>query len=261
MGTEDKKGFLLEEMTWPEAEAAFRDVGIMVIPVGAVCKEHGPHLPLNTDFLLADHLRRHIARAYRVVVAPVVGWGYYPTFAAYPGSVSLHPETFMCLISDICTSFVRQGIRLVIILNTGISTTPPLSIAVRELSRQLGVPFALINLEELGREVIENLLTQPAGTHADELETSLLLAIDAGKVAWDRAVADFPQTRGLRKTRLHMPQAVGGPYGFTATGIFGDATAASEEKGKRAWAAILEDLKEIDEIARILEKPEGGKGR
>ncbi|MBL8703820.1 MAG: creatininase family protein, partial [Rhodospirillales bacterium] len=76
----------LADMTWKEAEARFRSGAVVVVPIGAAAKEHGPHLPLDTDYRTAAELGRRIAERLPVVVAPVIGFGFYPAFTAYAGS-------------------------------------------------------------------------------------------------------------------------------------------------------------------------------
>ena len=80
------RGCFLEDLTWDEAEKQFAAGRPVLVPVGAFAKEHGLHLPLKTDSVIARHLAKSIAEALPVVVAPVVGFGYYPAFADYPGS-------------------------------------------------------------------------------------------------------------------------------------------------------------------------------
>src|SRR5580700_9024695 len=104
-------GLFLESLTWTEADEALRVIDTIVVPVGARCKEHGLHLPLNTDWILAQYLAARIAGRCRVIVLPVVQYGFYPAFVEYPGSVSIGEATFCDAIADICRSFSRHGTR------------------------------------------------------------------------------------------------------------------------------------------------------
>jgi len=223
----------------------------VAIPIGAVLKEHGPHLPLNTDYHLAQHWANEVARRFPIIVTPVVGWGYYPSFVDFAGTVTLEPGTFMCLLCDICRSFVRNSIRRVLLLNTGVSTTPPLQIVTRELNQEFGdtARVGLMNLVDLGRAEIEEQLLQPAGSHADELETSLMLAIDEDLVDTAKASRDFthPAAQGPIQTPLKMPATVA-ESGQEASGIFGDATLASRERGEDFWRIIFSHLDSIQDF-------------
>src|SRR6202521_3212847 len=87
------KGILLEDLTWQEAEKVLTPETIVVIPIGAESKEHGPHLKLKNDWLMAQYLSREVMKLANVVVAPTVNYHFYPAFLEYPGSTSLRMET------------------------------------------------------------------------------------------------------------------------------------------------------------------------
>ena len=101
------KGILLEELTWREAEQVLRPDTVIVIPIGAESKEHGPHLKLKNDWLLAEYFKCAIMKRAAVVIAPTVNYHYYPPFIEYPGSTTLRLETARDLLVDICRSLAR----------------------------------------------------------------------------------------------------------------------------------------------------------
>src|SRR5262245_1907977 len=116
------KGVWLEDLTWSEAAAKLKAGWPVVIPIGARAKEHGHHLPLKTDYLLAREFGRRIAEALPVVVAPVVDFGYYPAFVNYPGSQHLRADTFVALLTDLIGNFIDHGVSRIAVVNTGVST-------------------------------------------------------------------------------------------------------------------------------------------
>src|SRR5687767_15994482 len=93
LGQTKSKGILLENLTWVEAEKILNEKTVVVIPVGAAAKEHGPHLKLKNDWLIAEYLKRRVLERSDVVVAPTVNYHFYPAFLEYPGSTSLRLET------------------------------------------------------------------------------------------------------------------------------------------------------------------------
>ena len=95
---EKPKGILLEDLTWLEAEKVLKDNTVVVIPLGAAAKEHGPHLKLKNDWLIAEYLKKQVLRQSNVVIAPTVNYNFYPAFLEYPGSTSLRLETARDLI-------------------------------------------------------------------------------------------------------------------------------------------------------------------
>jgi creatinine amidohydrolase len=241
------RGVFLDELTWPEAEARFRAGALVVVPIGAFAKEHGPHLPLGTDALVARELARRVAEALPVVVAPVVGFGYYPAFVHYPGSQHLRAETFVALLTDLFEGLVRQGVTRLAVINTGVSTEAPLRVAVRDFYTARGVRVATADIRGLGRAT-RGLLHQRLGGHADEEETSLVLAIAPGAVRLDRARPDYGHALGAPQTVFYQPTVFDGDPGsgpdHSATGARGDPTLATREKGQAILAEMARELVE-----------------
>lgn len=244
-------GILLEEIAWPAAEALLAEDLVVVVPIGAATKEHGPHLPLGTDYFVAEALRRALVGQVRCVALPTVAYGYYPSFRDWPGSVSIDPATFAAFVSDIVRSLARQGWRRFLILNTGVSTTGPLDHACRELATDTSLRIAMTR--DLGEEAWRPLREETAGTHAGEHETSLMLAVRPDLVRMDLAPdevmakpAGFQTGAGrppLASLFGPMSRAAGmAPEFFTASGIHGNARLASPAKGTVAWEAMVADL-------------------
>jgi creatinine amidohydrolase len=246
------RGAFLEDLAWPEAAARIAAGAVVIMPVGAAAKEHGPHLPLRTDYLVARELGRRVAEALPVLVAPVVSFGYYPAFVRYPGSQHLRAETFTALLTDVLTGFVRQGARRLAILNTGVSTEAPIRIVVRDFYAAEGVRVAVADLAALGR-AIKPRLRQKLGGHADELETSFVLAIEPGAVRMDRAEPDYGHTMDAPATAFYQPVVFDadpalGPD-WSRTGARGDPSLATRETGEMALQEITREL--VDGLVAI----------
>jgi len=92
----------LENLNWIEAEKTLREYDVVLVALGARTKEHGPHLPLNTDYIMAEYFKTRISKEVPVVVLPTIQYGYYPSFLEYPGSVSIQAGTFKSTVADIC---------------------------------------------------------------------------------------------------------------------------------------------------------------
>jgi creatinine amidohydrolase len=74
------KGVLLENLTWQEAEKALKPETVVVIPLGAAAKEHGPHLKLKNDWTMAEYYKRRVLKAADVVITPTVNYHFFPGF-------------------------------------------------------------------------------------------------------------------------------------------------------------------------------------
>ena len=88
------RGARAAELSWIEVEARLASGSVAILPIGAAAKEHGPHLPLATDWLTAEALGRALAEREDVLVFPSIGYGFYPAFVAYPGSTSVPEGAF-----------------------------------------------------------------------------------------------------------------------------------------------------------------------
>jgi creatinine amidohydrolase len=230
-----------------EAEKGFREIATVLVPVGAILKEHGPHLPLNTDYMLARELARRVAEVTEVVVCPPIAFGYYPAFVHFPGSVNLEAETFRELVEQIVASLAANGAQRFVILNTGVSTTAPLKIATNHLAAR-GIRVALANILDLGRsadEVVEN----KVGSHANEHETSMVLAIDSRVVKMERAAAEIQPWMNERSNPVSeagpLLRVQGGVGVYCPSGVIGDPTRATREKGEAILSAMAADVIEF----------------
>jgi creatinine amidohydrolase len=249
VGVSQVKGVLLEDLTWVEAEAVLKPGTIIVIPIGAESKEHGPHLRLKNDFLLAEYFKQRIMANADVVVAPTVNYHYYPAFGEYPGSTTLRLETARDLLVDICRSLARYGPRRFYALNTGVSTLRPLKFSAEILAND-GLLFRYTNILEVGAEVERKIKKQEGGTHADEIETSLMLFINPAMVTMSKAVKDYHPSAESGLTR---DQKKSGAY--SVSGIYGDATLATREKGELMANAMVQGMLQEIEALRRAEAP------
>ena len=243
----DKPSVILEDLTWMEAEKALQEYEVVLIALGARTKEHGPHLLLKNDYVMAEYLKERVIKEVPVIVLPTLQYGYYPAFLEYPGSISIQAETFSNIIMDICRSMNGYGIEKFYVLNTGVSTLRPLSLAKKELDTN-GISLDYLNILEVDETLPPGLMKQDGGTHADEGETSMMLYIAPETVDMSRAVKDYdsrPNRRGLSRD----PEGKGH---FSPTGIWGDPTLATREKGRiiveNTVSAIIKQIREL--IAR-----------
>lgn len=206
-------GVWLEDLTWPEAKVRFDAGALVVVAIGAAAKAHGPHLPLKTDALTARALAQRLIERLPVVAAPVVGFGYYPAFTSFAGSQHLSAATFKALVGELLGNLRAHGVRRILLLNTGVSTEKPLD----ELAAD---DLLILHMRHSGA-VADSLLEAPGGGHADERETSVMLALEPRSVRMDKLALDGP---------------------FEQTGATGDPTRATAFKGERILAAQVEDM-------------------
>ncbi|CAH1657651.1 creatininase family protein [Chelatococcus asaccharovorans] len=240
-----KKGVWLEDLTWPEAKAWFDRDAVVIIPIGAASKEHGHALPLCTDYILARDITDRVLQEIPVVAAPVVNIAYFPAFRRFPGSQHISPATFAALLDEILSGFYDHGVRNMLIYNTGVSTEGTVENTVREFYARTSVRVGVAHILSLGLSA-HSLLKQKLGGHACELETSMILELDEKRVYMDKLVTDYGNMLDQPKSAFYFPAIFGrdpnSGRDYTATGVRGDATLASKEKGTAIVSAIVDDI-------------------
>lgn len=233
----------LSKLSWKEAEQKLNPEAIVLIPLGAACKEHGPHLPLNNDQIIAEYLAQKVAELSQVVVAPTITFSFYPAFVEYPGSISLKIDTAASLLTDVCESLARFGPRRFYVLNTGFSTLKPLTTAAQKLLEK-NVTMTFTNFDKAMQPTASEVASQEGGSHADEVETSMMLYIAPELVNMNLACKDFEKDAAGRLSRSQ-----GADTSFSPSGVWGDATLATESKGKKVVECLVGNiLKDIDAL-------------
>jgi len=240
------KGRLLSGMNWMEAKVALTPETVVVIPVGAGSKEHGPHLPLDTDFRQAEYYKGRVLAEADVVIAPTVNYSYYSAFVEYPGATSLSLPVARELLLDVIRGIAKFGPRRFYVINIGVSTNKPLAEAAALLAIE-GISLRYLDLVGSAVYAFEKpILTQKEGSHADEIETSVMLAIDASAVDMKKAVVEYMEGAPKRGALSLDPKNAR----YNPSGVYGDATLATVEKGRilldgltRIMLGEIEDLR------------------
>ncbi|MGH9661551.1 MAG: creatininase family protein, partial [Bryobacteraceae bacterium] len=199
---------LLEQLTWPDLRT-LPDV-VFVVPLGAI-EQHGPHLPLATDALIAGEIARRIEAAApdRIVLAPVQWLGHSPHHS-YFGCVSLNLRPYMDLLAGVCRSLANLGARRIFLLNAHGGNDAPARAVLCELKVESpGLLVSFASYWSLAGEALARIRTSPAGGmgHACELETSILLELRPDLVRLDRArdAGTFSQS-GFHRLDMLKPQ-------------------------------------------------------
>ena len=239
MGTHTDRHFI-ENMIWDEVARHIANGAAAILPIGAAAKQHGFHLPLNTDRIQAEYLASRLAERIDALIWPTLAYGYYPAFVAYAGSSSLSSATFEAAVHEIAREIIGSGCRKLLVLNTGISTLTPVERALARLDAGR-VMHLRIHEGPCYRRAAEQLAEQSHGSHADELETSLMLALAPHLV--DMARAEPSPALGHGTPGPLTPSDVNSPN-YSRSGSYGDPTLATLAKGEILLAAMLDDLRE-----------------
>lgn len=243
------RGRYLETLTWAQAERAIVQMSAVVLPIGSRSMQHGLHLPLNQDSLVADYLAMRVAEQCNVLVLPTLQYGCSPGLREYPGSISVRGTVFRDTVVDIFQSMSEHGASAFYALNTGTCSVEPLQQAQSQLQTE-GLRMAYTDAEGAFAPVRRQVETQPEGGHADEIETSVMLHIAPEVVQMERARRDInPRAGGGDLTRDPARQdAV-----YSPTGTYGDPTLATAEKGKVLVEGMVCSL--VEHVQRFILEP------
>ena len=234
-GENPARGIVLERLAWPEAERLLTPEAVIMLPLGAAATEHGLHLQLRNDLTLAEYLASRVTASSAVIVAPPLTYHFYPSFLEYPGSTSLTFATARDMTVEIVRTLARYGPRRFYVLNTGISTLRPLTEGAKLLAQE-GILMRYTDLEAQTAQAVRSVQQQPGGSHADEIETSMMLYVDPSVVVMSRAVADYTPARSGRAGFTRDP---GRPGIYSPSGAWGDPTLATREKGRVVTEALV----------------------
>ena len=245
-----------EKLTWPEIDDAVALGKICIVPCGAV-EQHGHHLPLDVDLVcpvgIATGAGKEIAD--KLLVLPVVPYGYTGHVMDFPGTINTDYEHFIQGVLDITKSLAYHGFKKIILLNGHGSNMPNLDLVARRTNLETDAECTLIawwNLLSVDKAFMPSWRESkfPGGcSHACELETSLYLYLDgdnvrkdlikSGTISFNEEGSPFNWvdlfTAGAATT-------VSWTSSYSDTGVLGDAELATEEKGQRVYVEAVKQL-------------------
>lgn len=231
----------LATASWRDAGEAITRGAWAVLPVGAV-EQHGYHLPLTVDTDLATGVARGVADALNALLLPPIAYGDAWNNSGFLGTISLQPDTLRAMLTDIGRELRRMGVPVLVMLNGHFGNKEPILLAGRTLAAE-GLRVIHLDypgLEALAADICDSEPAGPGFFHADEVETSMMLALRPDSVHLEKAVAEyptFPATFGIEPMQLSE---------FNQSGVFGDPCPSTADKGRRLIDGIVANcLKDI----------------
>ncbi len=232
-----------DELTMTEFADIVDENTIVILPTGAV-EGHGGHLPLNTDSLQPEYVAEQVAtqlnarQDHKVLIAPPIRYAYSNTIKNLPGTLSLSFETIERLVFDILSELIRNGIKNIVVLS---GHAGRLHMAAQRLAAQniidLHPEVKLMVLSDYDIVYAQHDLGFPEGDgHAGTMETSRVMAIrpELVKGPGVKSESSPPRYRALSHPEVYFP-----------TGIIGDPTQATSEKGDMLNELVIEELMKL----------------
>lgn len=256
---------LFAQMTWPEVNEAVRQRRVVLLPIAAI-EQHGPHLPVDTDNVLATEIcERAAARAPdSIVTMPTIHYGFNDHNMDFPGTISVKMQHFIDYCFDVAESIAHQGFRRIVLLNAHGSNGSLCELVARRVTIETAALCVSINHWQLAwNEIVGQLEGGPhAADHACEWETSEYMYLRPDGLRRELIVDEIAAERG--GPRWLYPTVSGdSPVRFmnwwsrmSQTGVNGTPSRATAAKGRVMIETTIDRLVEVARDFRDMEVAE-----
>lgn len=249
----------LAELTYVEVASLDKEGGLVVLPLGST-EQHGPHLPLATDALLADRLLDAalalLPEQVRVWRLPTLPYGKSNEHTGFAGTLTLSHQTLAGVLHDVARGVTEAGFTRLALFSGHGGNTPTLDVVARDVRANTGLLCLVIDpgiqfsavtgLSERERDL---------GYHAGQVETSLMLALAPELVRMERAVAEFPPASPSRIGLAGPARKAWLTSDVSKSGVLGDATIADAAQGERMLNEIARAIAMV--LVAMAEEPAG----
>ncbi len=247
------------EYRFAEFQSADPDRTIAILPTAAI-EQHGPHLPVGTDTMIAEgmlaQLRRDLPDDLDIRILPVQAVGKSNEHLHATGTLTLTAHTALSVWTEIGLSVARAGIRKIVIVNSHGGNLDLISILARELRVQAGMLAVKCQWGAFGApDGMYSYQEDTFGIHGGDVETSLMLAFQPHTV-------DMSQAQDFRSSAETSTISPIGPvsYGWIASdlsadGTVGEAHLATAEKGHATCAHQVAGFIELLRKVRDMDVP------
>ncbi len=258
------------EIRWPEIGAADPSRWIAVLPLAAT-EQHGPHLPLGTDVMIAQaylaRVRELLPESLPVTFLPVQPVGISTEHIDFPGTLTLPVETALKDWTALGTSVARAGMRKLVIVTSHGGNSAAMALVAQELRASHGIFVVTTSWSRFGTP--EGLFSEEElrhGIHGGAVETSIMLARFADQVRTEEIANFRPASIDMEKQYRWLSAQRPAPFAWQTqdlhpSGAVGDATQATPEKGEqliehgaRAFCELLLDVDKFD-VNALLKGP------
>ena len=227
----------LARLSWSDAKNAIQHAPVALLPVGAI-EQHGPHLPLGTDWYIARHIARDAAAQHGLLLLPGISVGVSHEHRQFWGTLTVSTDQLRDHVIGIARSLAGHGLRRIVFVNGHGSNCAPLGEAGQRL-RADGIHAFVFNWWQSIASTLADLFPEPTA-HAGSIETSVMLVIDPDLVREDR----FDKASESTEWGAYIEGVQVGfdAIDFSEQGNVGDPSLADVEKGMRVLMATRESL-------------------
>jgi creatinine amidohydrolase len=245
-----------EEKSWVNLKKYIDANGLILVPIGAI-EQHGPHLPVNTDMIIANRLSISVAEKIKnkipVLVTPDIWQAYNGKVIRenWPGSLTISQDTQKAMLFEITESIIEMGFKNIIYINSHGQNLFTMEAVIRLIADVYGIHIPYVFEYKISEPFIkENRKSKIGGIcHACEYETSLMLyltdSVDMSKAEKNQLTYDsvFRNTDGVQgRGRVYWSTWA---LEHTKSGILGDPTVATREMGEKLFGYLVDEISEF----------------
>lgn len=235
-------------LTWPEMNEAIARQPVVILPTAST-EQHGRHLPIDVDLLLAETISLEVGKRSNgaALVLPAIPYGLNKHHIDFPGTIHIEPEVFIAFCLNVTKSVAYHGFEKILIINGHGSNQPLIDIIARRTTLETGSLCASCHYINVAVERFREIMESPVIAHADEFETSLYLHIAPQRVQMELAGADDDVMGAYLSSDSTTPYVRFNDYWsrWTDLGVHGDARPATAEKGEIIFETAVTRLLEL----------------
>ncbi|MFN3323620.1 MAG: creatininase family protein [Bryobacteraceae bacterium] len=245
----ERKSYLWQHHTWQELRELVRRQPVVILPIGSV-EDHGYHLPLDVDNFLIWNICEEAARRAggEILLMPQIPYGFETHHMDFPGTIDIRMEHLLNFVLDVTKSIAHHGFERILIADGHGSNMPILDLVARRTVLETNALCGAFIWPSLAPKAIAQARESGRGgmAHACELETSVYLHLDPTRVQMDKAQKE----QGLPESEFIWMDLMEGSgvllmdewTRFSKSGVVGDPTLATAEKGKFIFEAVVNAL-------------------
>jgi creatinine amidohydrolase len=222
----------LENLKYPEIATYLKTKKSIIIPFGSI-EQHGPHLPLGTDTIIAKYIANEVGSCTNTIVAPVMPFGFSPGLhTKFPGTISIGSNTYIAMIMEIIKAITNSGFRDLMIISGHGMNMHPLRTAIMEFLDNNDARAIIMGYWET--EEVSKFIEEGDGVHCTILETSMMLYLQPELVDMTKGINEYRKPRFmLGKNEIKQ---------LSKSGIIAETMKSTKEKGKLAFEAAVEGI-------------------
>ena len=255
----------LGRLSYAEIAEVAKTGPVLLIPMGTV-EQHGPHLPVNADNMVAEFVARSAAEQTNAIWAPGLNYGCSDIYRNFPGTISISNDTLANLLEEVCEGYVKAGFRRIIFVNNHAGNEIVVERIARILRARHGMLVGSIYPWALGFALMEDQYDDAAAVygHGAEPETSAMLAIFPDDVTLSRMEdGGFHKFQGWQATDYTKAHIAGQPVSGTmyfefddiaSNGVVGQGSVGTRERGEvwieRVVGFAVAFINQFDELTK-----------